>query len=108
MIDVLISLLLTTSILLSLLSFQIVGLRSVHHDYLQTIALVQLTNFSEMIRATHDENARQVALSQWNRLNKILLPKGAGFFILLQSHECKINIRWLEKQWQLRSLRIFC
>lgn len=108
MIEILISLAFIAFILSALLSYQISAEKSDYQNFLHSIATIQLSNFSEMLLAATSNNARQNALLHWNTDNHALLPQGIGNFSEINTHDCKITLRWFSGKREIQSIESFC
>jgi Tfp pilus assembly protein PilV len=108
MMEVLISMGIIALVLLSLFCYQISMIKGVDQSRFKTIALVQLNNFSEMLRIYKTNSQQKSVMRMWNKDNARLLPHGIGMIKTVDDHICKINIRWFFKKSDSESLIVFC
>src|SRR4051812_45386948 len=97
LIEVLVAWFLLTITTLSLLAFQNEILHLAHQSYLRHLAMNQLENIFERLRANHSPAMRIRELQAWNSQNSELLPKGSGNFDCSNSF-CTVNVHWLNKE----------
>ena len=95
-------------ILLSLLSYQTMMLKSIEQSHYKLIATQQLLNFSEILLIAKTNAQKSAYLTAWNRDNKNLLPQGVGAFSLKDNHICEINLRWVFLKAEILSEDVFC
>ena len=79
LVEVLVSMLLMMSILLSFDAVALLALHKMRGAYFFNVAVTQATNMQERLRGMQDnreEFSRQVAV--WNQENQAVLPNGAG------------------------------
>lgn len=108
LLEVLIAMSMTGCVLSALLLYQMNSLRAMHHVFLQTIAFIQLENFSEMICTTPSSFAHDQSFLDWDAENKILLPHGSGAWRVISNHRYFIQMTWSEKTWQTKSIDVIC
>jgi len=108
MIEVLISLGIISLVLLSLLIYQLDMIKSINQSRLETIATIQLMNFSEMVLMNTSHSARNKALKIWNKDNAHLLPQGAGDYHEIDNHQCQMTVHWFSGKHETQSTIVFC
>lgn len=106
MIEVIVSITIISFVLLSLLIYQIACYKNIYRVELKTIAIIQLINFSEILRVTINSE-RDRALSQWNTENYHLLPGGKGSFEQ-RNHVCQIGIQWFSGKSESEVMDVYC
>ena len=77
LIEILISFLLLSMILLGLDAIQIYTLRKAHSVYFLSLATIQLNNLSERLQASNGRDLNSLWVS-WNKENQAILPQGTG------------------------------
>ena len=108
MIEVTIAMWMMAFVFLSLLLYQISITRHIQASYLQAIAIMQLMNFSDVLRVNQDDAHRQQAATQWNQDNARLLPKAHGTMIAQETHQCAMQLCWLFRKKYCESVDVFC
>src|SRR3990167_10108328 len=98
MIEVLISMGLTSFVLLALLFYQITALKSIESSNFKNIAIQQLINFSEILLINKSHSARNRIFLVWNKDNQHLLPEGEGNYTQTDDHLCTIKLSWFFKR----------
>ena len=108
MIEIVISMGIISLVLLSLLSYQISMIKNLYQTNLKNIAVIQLMNFSDMLRANVSDSRRRSALSSWNKDNANLLPQGTGDYQVVDDHQCEITVNWFLRKQQTESIIVYC
>ncbi len=93
LLEILISLLLISLILLGMDAIQWVALQKVKTVYFFQSAYNQINNAVERLRALHTDDDLPRLLSQWNAENQLLLPAGFGT-IAGQFPNYQITVYW--------------
>lgn len=75
--EVLVSLLLFSFIILGLDAAQMTSFQKTKISYYLSVAMQQLNNMIERLSVLRDENSQEV-VQQWNKQNAIVLPQGKG------------------------------
>lgn len=108
MIEVVISMGIISLVLLSLLSYQISMINNINQSRLNTIAIIQLMNLSEMLRANVSDRSRNSALTRWNKDNANLLPQGQGDYTVVDDHQCEVTVNWVLRKPETESIEVYC
>lgn len=95
LIEVLISLLLLSLILLGFDAAEIYSLRKTCEAYHISVAVNQLSAMSERLRALGNNAGLEQQIFLWNEENQQLLPNGRGIVSL----SSEIKITWGKNQW---------
>lgn len=106
LIEVLIAWAILSSILFSIIALETVNSRHLYHTYLRDVAVVQLENMLERLRANRDAAFRERELNLWDKKNQQLLPHAKGNYNCV-SRICTVTIHWQElvvKQLSLSAL----
>lgn len=78
MIEVLISMLLLSFILLGLDAMETYSIQKARSAYLFNMAITQLNNMAEKLKAIMNGNGLAGQLEKWNQENQVVLPQGLG------------------------------
>jgi prepilin-type N-terminal cleavage/methylation domain-containing protein len=78
LIEVLVSLLILSFILLGFDALEVYSLRQVRTAYVFSCANNQLNNMIERLRNINGDESIKDQIEQWNKENKIILPQGWG------------------------------
>lgn len=103
LIEVLIAWAVLSSVLFSVIALETLNSQHLYHTYLQTIAVTQLDNMLDRLRANQSESFRARELNLWNTQNRLLLPSGNGNYHC--DHQvCIVSLHWQERKLQFLSL----
>ncbi|EKD55495.1 MAG: hypothetical protein ACD_60C00004G0005 [uncultured bacterium] len=78
LLEVLISLLLISFVLLGLDAIEVYSFRQLKIAYFFSLAFNQMNNMTERLSALHTYNGLDEQIEMWNRENQSLLPNGLG------------------------------
>lgn len=104
LIEILIAWAIVSSVLFSIIALQTHNARHLYHLYLQNIAIMQLDNMLERLRANRSVFVRERELALWNAQNQQVLPNGAGSYHCAH-HICIVRFHWIEEAPQQVALR---
>ena len=97
LIEVLISWVILTAVLFSMVALQATNTRQLYHHYLETIAIIQINNMFERLRANQDPSFRQREWMLWNEQNQLVLPEGNGRYVCSEKI-CTVSLQWQERR----------
>lgn len=106
--EILIAMSIVSFVLCALFFYQMDNLKRVQIAYFRSMASIQLSNFSEMLRENTTEISRVQAYAVWSRYNKILLPQSESSWIQHGINDCELVVHWLYRYQQSMFLRVFC
>ena len=103
--EVLVSLLLFSFILLGFDAMEVYSLRSLRNSYYLNVATGQLNNMAERLRALADNSGIEQQIQIWNRENQKILPTGhgtvSGYYPFY-----KIILYWGEASWESKIIEV--
>ena len=103
--EVLVSLVLFSFILLGFVAMEIYSLRSLRNSYYLNVATWQLNNMAERLRALGDHFGIEQQIQIWNRENQKILPTSNG---IVSGHYPFYNITlyWGETSWESQTIEV--
>lgn len=105
LIEVLVSLLLLSLILMGFDAFCLSSVRGLREDYYFTQASNQVSMMSERLRALDAADGMHEQIEQWNKENATVLPLGKGE-VSGSYPNYVITVYWGEKQSECTNMRI--
>ena len=105
LVEVLIAWAILSTVLLSMVLFQMGSLQRVERAYRRSLAVVQLASLLERLRVNKANSARLRELGAWNQENKQLLPQGEGSYTCGDSGYCEVVLIWQEHSKRIMKLR---
>jgi len=108
MIDVLAAMAIVSSVIFSLLFYQMEQLQVVHSALYRTIAINQIDNLTDMIQRNNQSKKQRDILSVWNNDNSSMLPQAVGEILDDSSHKCLITLQWFYLKIQAEQIYFRC
>jgi type IV pilus modification protein PilV len=103
LIEILVALFIFSLGLFSIAGMQIAVLQQTEEAYWQSVAVTQLSSWSERLRANQSTVTRKKEKVAWNKLNAHLLPHGEGDYAC-EMKQCTAYVKWKTKQQHTLSL----
>jgi Tfp pilus assembly protein PilV len=94
--ELLIVLIIVTSMMLPMIGWQIASLQGVQASFQQSMAAIQAQNFLERLRASASPVSRNREFDLWQAQLPLYLNQGKGNYQCEDLHACTIEVEWID------------